>query len=174
MALAGPLHSLVPEHMLEEFLENYDKWYVQPFCPDHKEDYKHHIRGGKTWSGHDCCKSYQLWDSRTPGKFKVEFQGTVICALNAKTYICHNEGNDSTPPATKLSSKGLSKRTNNLTVEHYKRVLTEKTPVRGVNTGFVRKDNVTYTYSQIKTGLSYFYCKRLVESDGVSTRYIEA
>ena len=173
VALAGPLHSLVPDSLLEEFLDNYDRWYVQPFCPDHKEAFKCCVRRREEWSTtNECCRVYQLWDSRTPGKFKVEFQGSVICALNAKTYICHKEGSDQTQSATKLSSKGLSKRTNRLTVEDYKKVLADRTPVRGINTGFVRKNNTTYTYKQIKTGLTYFYCKRRVLPDGVSTTHI--
>ena len=175
VALAGPLHSLIPDSLLEEFLDNYDRWYVQPFCPDHKEAFKCRLRRREEWStANECCRVYQLWDSRTPGKFKVEFQGSVICALNAKTYICHKEGADQTQSATKLSSKGLSKRTNRLTVEDYKKVLADRTPVRGINTGFVRKNNTTYTYKQIKTGLTYFYCKRRVLPDGVSTTHIEA
>ena len=37
------------------------------------------------------------------------------------------------------------------------------------NTGFRLKDNSVYTYSQEKIGFNYFYCKRKVLEDGIST-----
>ena len=89
-------------------------------------------------------------------------------ALNSKTYFCwRNDG------GVKLSSKGLSKSTNQLTEEHYLTVLRSGEQATGVNRGFVRKDNRTYTYEQVKTGLTYFYAKRKVEDDGVSTTNID-
>lgn len=174
VALAGDLNSLVKPELLEDFLQEYDRWYVQPYCPKHKADFAESVRRGTSWNTTNvCCTNYQTWDSRTPGKFKVEFQGSVICALNAKTYICQKNATQTEHAQTKLSSKGLSKKTNTLTVADYANVLNNCTPVRGINTGFLRKNNKTFTYTQMKTGLTYFYSKRKVLPDGVSTTHLD-
>ena len=73
----------------------------------------------------------------------------------------------------KYSSKGLSKKTNALAKEQFMKVLRSGEAVTGTNRGFVRKDNKTYTYSQVKTGLTCFYAKRKVLADGVSTTYLD-
>ena len=39
----------------------------------------------------------------------------------------------------------------------------------GTNMGFMCKNNVMLTYKQTKKGLSYFYPKRKMYHDGVST-----
>jgi hypothetical protein len=173
VALSGPFNRLIRPDLREQFLSEYNKWYVQPYCPEHETEFRDCFRMAKEFQQRDCCRQYQLWDSRTPGKFKVEFQGSVICALNAKTYICHKSSSEHTPAATKLSSKGLSKKTNKLTVDDYLHVLRSKKKLCGLNTGFIRKSNKTYTYSQVKTGLTYFYCKRKVLPDGVSTTHLD-
>jgi hypothetical protein len=120
---------------------------------------------GREWT--DSCELVFKFDTRTPGLFKEEFEGSGIIALNSKTYFCWADGGN-----TKYSSKGLSKTTNKLTRDNYMNVLRTGTSMRGVNKGFVRKDNVTYSYDQLKTGLTYFYGKRRVCADGVSTTNI--
>jgi hypothetical protein len=107
---------------------------------------------------------------RTPGLFKEEWCGDGIVALNPKTYFCWKNGDGS---ANKCSSKGLNKTTNNLSKEKFLDVLHTKSKITGINRGFRIKDNSVYTYSQLKTGLSYFYAKRKVHPDGVSTSMID-
>ena len=172
VALSGPLlQSIRPDRILE-FLRVYSKWYVQPYCPDHADQIAAAVVTKRPWIGHPCCDEYRRWDSRTPGKFKVEFEGDVICALNAKTYICQARSDDNVPERTKLSSKGLSKRTNSLTLQDYKSALFQRQTKSGINTGFVRKGNRTLTYSQERAGIRYFYGKRAVLDDGVSTTHL--
>ena len=90
-----------------------------------------------------------------------------MVALNSKTYLCWNgEG------ASKYSSKGLTKKTNQLTKTQFLDFLHTRQSVEGVNKGFMRKDNETFTYDQLKTGLTYFYAKQRVCVDGVSTENI--
>ena len=86
-------------------------------------------------------------------------------SANVKARVDTERNNNS----SKVSSKGLSKRTNNLKENDFRSVLTTKNSLCGTNTGFVRKDNVTYTYRQHKRGLTYFYGKRKVLDNGVST-----
>jgi hypothetical protein len=153
------------------------------------------MRGGE-WEMADCCKKAKAYDSRTPGKFKEEFRGAAMVALNSKTYFCckdeddldrefpEPEGGESKEnrekrlkkkdrARQKYSSKGLSKKTNKLTFEDYLSVLLSGESLDGVNTGFIRKNNTTYTYRQRKRGVTYFYAKRKVRPDGVSTTHLD-
>ncbi len=174
VALSGPLLRIIKPDRVREFLNVYSQWYVQPYCPRHAQDFAKTVLERRDWHGAECCEEYRRWDSRTPGKFKVEFEGDVICALNAKTYLCQARSErEDQPPKTKLSSKGLSKRTNSLRLGDYKSVLFTRRALSGTNTGFVRKNNRTYTYTQIRTGLTYFYSKRKVLADGVSTSHLD-
>lgn len=56
-----------------------------------------------TWVQRQCCAERQIYDTRTPGLFKVEYAGDGIVALCSKTYYCFGELKD------KFSSKGLNK-----------------------------------------------------------------
>jgi len=166
MALSGELLDIVKPLRALTFPREYECWMVLPYCPEHRDAFWDKVRLNqfvKDITGQECCRRYYKYDSRTPGKFKQEFKGDCIVALNSKTYLC-SAGSD-----VKLSSKGLSKRTNKLNVEHYHSILRTKRCVTGLNTGFVRKKNRTFTYSMIKRGLTYFYAKRRVCDDGVST-----
>ena len=196
MALRDEFIKCVKTDKKNSFLTNYGDWFVEPFCSNHKQDFiSHHLsQSSHPWTQRQCCKTHQLWDSRTPGKFKLEFTGQSILALNAKTYICSKsddelsrvvpcpkDANQETRSKiqkkrdalrSKVSSKGLSKRTNKLTDANFRHVLLTKSPVHGINTGFVRKHNKTFTYTQRKRGLGYFYGKRRVADDGVSTSHL--
>ena len=112
----------------------------------------------------DCCRAAHNYDKRTPGKFKIEFEGDGIVALCSKTYVCF--GN-----VTKASCKGIQKKRNQdiLTRESYLAVLENQKSGCGVNKGFVARNGRIYSYVQPRYGLSYMYCKRRVLDDGVST-----
>ena len=170
MALSGELLDVIKPERRDTFPEEFERWMVSPYCPTHRAIFWDRTRRGQSVDeivAQDCCRQYSKHDGRTPGKFKQEFKGSAIVALNSKTYIC-SERTDS-DLGVKLSSKGLSKRTNKLSLNDYRSVLRTKRHVCGVNTGFVRKRNKTFTYSMIKRGLTYFYAKRRVCPDGVST-----
>lgn len=197
MALTGDLMASVRVDRREAFFERFGDWFVEPFCPKHKADFVDaHLSGeSHLWTQQECCKEHELWDSRTPGKFKKEFTGHSILALNAKTYICSKDDRElalefpypENPSIDdqkriddvrvshkhKVSSKGLSKHTNNLTDDQFLSVLQSKDSVSGINTGFIRKNNTTFTYSQRRRGLTYFYAKRKVMDDGVSTTHLD-
>ena len=158
---------LVHKDSQESYYREYGDWFPRPYCEEHESDF-HGGRRAQLSNLPDCCLKVYQYDSRTPGLFKEEFRGDGIVALNSKTYFCwQNDG------GVKLSSKGLSKFTNQLTKEHYLTVLRSGEQGSGVNRGFARKDNRTYTYEQVKTGLTYFYAKRKVEDDGVSITNID-
>ena len=104
-------------------------------------------------------------DSGTPGLFKEEFRGTGIIALNSKTYVCWDE----TSGQSKCSAKGISKNLNNLQAEIYKDVLQSRTSFTGTNRGFIQKDHKILTYAQQRSGIEYYYTKRKVHEDGITT-----
>ena len=48
-----------------------------------------------------------------------------------------------------------------------------KETISATNRGFLVKNNEVFTYEMRRRGLSYFYCKRKVLDDGVSTTYLD-
>ena len=109
-------------------------------------------------------------DKREPGLFKEEFRCTEMLCLCSKAYCCY----DVTSIKPKFSSKGLNKllmeQSGDGPLEKYRRVLNEKVNVTSNNRGFRRNNHSVATYEQVKKGLSYFYPKRIVESDGIHTQ----
>ena len=162
------LDSIVRPHLRSQFYEEYPKWFPRQACPLHTTQYITSKLSGDQWKPMECCKMVCKHDQRTPGLFKEEFSGDGIIALNSKTYYCWNNSIDE----HKHSSKGLSKKTNNLQLKTYFDVLQTRESFSGINKGFVVKNGQTYTYNQLRTGLTYFYANRNVESDGVSTSNI--
>ena len=93
----------------------------------------------------------------------------MLC-LCSKTYCCY----DVTSMKLKFSRKCLNKRvleqSGDGPPEKYQRVLNEKVNVTSNNRGFRRNNQSVDNYEQVKKGLSYFYPKRIVESDGIHTQ----
>ena len=111
--------------------------------------------------------SEKQYDKRTPGKFKLEFSGIGMICLNSKVYhIWTLDGK------FKTSSKGMQER-NEITKEDFLDVLLEKMDHQVQNAGFIDNGLRKSTYTQTKKGLNYFYCKRKVLSDGISTTHLE-
>ena len=126
------------------------------------------------WIPRLCCEKHNKFDSKTPGLFKSEFQGSAIVALCSKTYATEDAQNNK----VKFSSKGLSKKAVQDSVEKegvtsvvdlYKKVLNSESNLGGNNMGFKIVNNTMVTYDQFRAGISYFYIKRKVLDDGVST-----
>ena len=108
------------------------------------------------------------YTKRTPGLYKLEFSGDGMLCLNSKVY--HIWGfNNKGELICKTSSKGMQTR-NNLIKKDFLDVLLKRTKHRVQNAGFITR---TYTYTQDKQGLNYFYCKRVVLEDGINTTYLE-
>jgi hypothetical protein len=175
MALSAPLHLIIRPHLRREYYETFGEWFPRPYCPTHRDAFVRtklaEYEGGASWSPGVCCQDVLRHDTRTPGLFKMEYEGTGMVALNSKTYCCWNDNDDEN--TVKYSSKGLSKRTNNFGKQTFLDVIRQGQSVSGVNKGFVLKDNVMCTYSQVRTGLTYMYAKRRVLPDGVSTENID-
>ena len=120
------------------------------------------------------------YSKRTPGLFKPEFIGVRGVFNSSKCYIVQND-----ECKNKYSCKGVSKKQNDMTFQRYKDNLEvsiqlglnpelENITVDKVkNTGFRMHDQRIITYEQVKLGLSAYYDKRYVLSDGIHTRLLD-
>ena len=117
-----------------------------------------------------CCTKHIKHDKREPGLFKEEFPCTERLCLCSNTYCCY----DSNSNRYKFSSKGLNKRTledcGDGPMAKYRKVLNEFNNVTSTNRKFRTVHHSVATYEQTEKGLSHFYSKRIVHSDGIHTR----
>jgi hypothetical protein len=140
--------------------------------PQHKEAYLldvYHncdgeVNADRHWFPRKCCQRHSKHDARTPGLFKLEYQGDEMVALCSKTYIINQS-----PDSFKLSCKGINKRNIVDPFDHYKSVLDTQVGRAKENVGFGLRNNSVFTYTQNRLGFTYFYCKREVLEDGIST-----
>ena len=116
-----------------------------------------------------CCQKHLIYDNKTPGIFKNEFAGDILIGLCSKTYVAYNESKNQ----TKISCKGVNKMDLSRVVNIFQDVLQNQESKEVINKGFRSMNRQMFTYSQIKTGFSYFYCKREVQADGISTKPLQ-
>ena len=168
MGLSAPkLEDLVIPGKEKDFFCNQHLWFPIPVCEEHRASYIECKLQKKDWYPRPCCENRMKFDRRTPGLFKLEFQGDGIIALCSKTYYCFGE------EGAKLSCKGLSKRNNAFVKNDFMDVLNSQATGFGQNIGFRVRDHEIITYEQTRYGLSYFYAKRQVLADGISTIPLE-
>lgn len=100
----------------------------------------------------------------------MEWKGDVIIALCSKTYIAVDD-----VKKLKISAKGINHATlrANNPLEKFWNVLHSHKPESGVNKGFRSINGQVYTYSQEKSCLPFFYCKRYVHDDGIFTSCLD-
>ena len=125
------------------------------------------ISGDDHYFPRACCSMHAKYDCRTPGLFKLEYSGDLFYGLCSKTYIVQNGDK------YKFSSKGISKNRVQDPLSIYKSVLESKQSSGSTNVGFIAKNNSMFTYKQHRQGFSYFYCKRKVMDDGITTEPLD-
>ncbi len=101
-------------------------------------------------------------EKRTPGLFKVEWEGEAFVGLCSKTYYCQGAN-------PKYSCKGVNRQLNSVSLEKYLEVLKSGESSSGTNKGFRVMDNTVHMYNQEREGYSYYYNKRKVLDDAVTT-----
>ena len=137
--------------------------------PEMRERYDHHLRGlcrddaCPLYLPRECCEKHKKFDRRVPGLFKTEYEGDRMIGLCSKTYVVGN-GDE-----FKFSSKGINKNNVIDAWTTYEDVLTNQKSGSGINRGIRARDNTMFSYTQERSGFSYFYCKRKVLEDGIST-----
>ena len=193
MAISG---SCLEDVIKPEMRETFEKG-LKGFCTDKdiEADTVHH------WFPRTCCTKHAKFDKRTPGLFKLEYQGDEMIGLCSKTYIVRKTKvyRPSTskraafhllrrsmrlPPKRcpftsrmqneyKFSSKGVSKRHLKSPMAKFRTVLKSRKAQSGLNRGFRVKNNAIFTYTQERRGFSYLYCKRKVLEDGIHTEPLD-
>jgi len=140
IAVAGnSLEELIKPELREEFEADKNNWLPRTDTPANR-----------------------AYDKRTPGLFKIEFEGQGIISLCSKTYYCFGRKD-------KFSCKGVNRKCNEINKDKYLNVLLTKQSAVGVNRGFRCVNNQMLTYNQVRAGFSFFYPKRKVLDDGITT-----
>jgi hypothetical protein len=148
--------------------------------PHMKEEYE---KDKYNWFPNERTKELKAYNKRTPGLFKVEFEGNTMYALCSKLYFVEvatlskkeEEGeiriieDDEEEKKDKYSCKGIQKNQNEINKDRFHNVLFNDVKDMCTNKGFRVINNEMVTYIQHKKGLSYYYDKRVVLADGVST-----
>ena len=119
---------------------------------------KEYFNGGK-----EKFLSTSKYHEKTPGLFKLEFDGVRMIAISSKCYYAEDENGK-----VKYSCKGTIHNQNEMTWDRYMSALNGSIDM-AKNTGFRVNDNQIVTYTQIKKGLNAYYDKRIVDDDGIHT-----
>jgi hypothetical protein len=122
---------------------------IKPELKQHYNENKH------KWLGRDDTGEHKLFDKRTPGLFKVEYEGDGIIALASKMYYCFSDKKD------KFSSKGINQKQNEVTKQRYLQAINGNESQLFINRGFRARHNQMMTYTLQKTGMKLFNDKRL-------------
>ena len=140
IALAGDsIDDLVAKQHREHYFRHRSEWLPAECCDEHKGDYIDTRLAGLPWTATEaCCFARKAFDKRTPGLFKVEWCGDGFVGLCSKTYYCFGATN-------KYSTKGLSKRHNDIDKDAFLTVLTNRRSDSGVNRGFRVRDSSVMT-----------------------------
>ena len=136
-------------------------------------------RDEPVWFPRTNTPEHIAWDKRTPWLFKLEWQGDGMVALCSKTYLGYDTAEEEKAEAglpmdkntRKKSHKGVQKK-NVFGRQHFLDILKTQGQTAlgaGVNRGFRMIEGKMKTYSQVRDGLAYFYAKREVADDGVTT-----
>ena len=148
------LEDLIYPHLKQEFTQKI----MQSCHLEHVDATTGH------WFPRECCQQHKAYDKRTPGLFKLEASGDYMICLSSKTYLVQ-DGQKS-----KFSCKGVQKRQITQPKQTYANVLSSQKPHEVQNVGFRARRNGMQTYTQKKTGFSYFYVKREVAENGIDTK----
>ena len=164
IALAGDsIDNLVTSEHREHFFRHRSEWLPVECCDKHEDDYVQTRLAGLPWTATDaCCVARKAYDKRTPGLFKIEWCADGFIGLCSKTYYCFGAIDKST-------TKGLNKRQNIIDKDAFLNMLTNRRSGGGFNRGFRVRDSSMMTYVQERAALTYFYPKRKVLADGLST-----
>ena len=165
IALAGEsIDGLVKADRRAHYFRHRSQWLPAECCDEHEDDYVRARIAGCPWTATEsCCFARKAFDKRTPGLFKVDSCGDGFVGLFSKTYYCFGA-------ADKYSTKGLSKRHNDIDKDTFFAVLTNRRSGGGINRGFRVRGSSVMTYIQERAALTYFYGKRKVLLPTVSAR----
>ena len=74
------LDDCVPTHLKAIYFRDKLKWLTSEVCPNHEETFIQRKLEGEKWDAQPCCTTFELFDKRTLGKMKLEYEGdNQIC-----------------------------------------------------------------------------------------------
>ena len=152
IALAGEsIDVLVRADRRAHYFRHRSQWLPAECCDEHEDDYVCARIAGRPWTvAESCCFARKAFDKRTPGLFKVEWCGDGFVGLCSKTYYSFGA-------TDKYSTKGLSKRHNDIDKDTFLAVLKNRRSGGGFNRGCRVRDSSVMTYIQERAALTYFY-----------------
>jgi len=146
-----------------------DKPFETLIKPELIEHFKKHKYD---WFPRDKNEKVAMYDRRTAGLFKEEWRGDAMVSLSSKNYHCYlPEGSNKIKTSAKGVQQANGRNSDILNQDGFESVIKKKICLSATNRGF-RIDKLTkgiITYEQHKTGLNYYYDKRRVLADGVTT-----
>ena len=135
MALSGDFEDLIKPTLKEEYEKDKDNWFPR--------------------------KENLAYDKRTPGLFKIEYEGDGMVALCSKSYYAWSDKKD------KYTCKGVQKSQIKLNKDKYLETLYGLSYLLVKNKGFRFNNKSIKTYEQNKIGLSPIYTKGRLFEDGI-------
>ncbi len=115
MAISGPnLEDIVKPDMREKYRRG-----LEGFCTDEKVEADDNYH----WFPRTCCSKHAKYDKRTPGLFKLEYQGDEMIGLCSKTYIVRKSIH---PTSTLIVAHRLLRRAKGLKPKRLKSSLTNE------------------------------------------------
>ncbi|KAG3141463.1 hypothetical protein C6341_g19734 [Phytophthora cactorum] len=138
-----------------------------------REHFKQHKYG---WFPRDYNIEVAKFDRRTPGLLKDEWSGDAMVSLSSKNYICYlPDEKYKVKVSAKDVQQGRGRNEDVLNPEGFEAVVRDRITLRGNNKGFrISKESKSIiTYSQTKPALNYFYDKRRVLEDGITTKALD-
>ncbi|KAG3038532.1 hypothetical protein PC121_g23896 [Phytophthora cactorum] len=139
---------------------------IKPELRDHFKQHKY------DWFPRDYNKEVAKFDRRTPGLFKDEWPGDAMVSLSSKTYICYlPDESYRVKVSAKSVQQGRGRNEDVLNPDGFETVVRDRITLQGTNKGFrlSKESKSIIPYTQTKSALSYFYDKRQVLSNGIST-----
>ena len=95
----------------------------------------------------------------------LKLNGRAVASLVFRLKHCLGDKSD------KLAAKGVNKSAD-LSKDVFLNFINARQSIPSPNQGLLAKNNETFTYEMELRGLSFFYCKRRVLNDSVSTNYL--
>ena len=164
------LISLIPSHLRPSFKAFHSEMFVVEYCPRHEDLYFRAHFSGKPHQFSPCskCREIALYTKRSLGLYKIEARGDYFIGLCSKCYVLKDSSNPD-HPEIKTVAKGvrISQIRNPLSL--YAAALFQQARPCVKNTGFKSHEGQVRTYTVQKYSFSYFYVKRLVHQDGITT-----
>ncbi|KAG2775735.1 hypothetical protein PC129_g19558 [Phytophthora cactorum] len=148
-----------------------------PFQDCIKSELREHFKQHKyDWFPRDYNIEVAKFDRRTPGLLKDEWSGDAMVSLSSKNYICYlPDEKYKVKVSAKDVQQGRGRNEDVFNPEGFEAVVRDRITLRGNNKGFrISKESKSIiTYSQTKPALNYFYDKRRVLEDGITTKALD-